>query len=120
MEGLCDRILYFNHPASRTLMVYHCQFREFQAVHPDRIASAKKSKDQADANHQQAQQSLGQLRQQLNKREPNFNARTTQDADKRFIKGKNKEAKQNADRSAAAKAKRVQKAVKIKEQEQHA
>jgi len=126
LEELCDRILYLN-PASRTLMVYHCGFREFQAAHVDQVAYAQKSKDQADAAKQQAQQSLGQIRQQLRKREHNSKAKTFESTDKRWthgkddtrrFKGKNKEAKQKADHSVASKVKRLQKEAKVLEEQQ--
>ena len=55
----------------------------------------------------------------MNKREQNFKTLTTQDHDKRWIKGKNKEAKQNADHSAASKLKRLKKkADELAEQEE--
>jgi ATPase subunit of ABC transporter with duplicated ATPase domains len=118
MEQVCDRILYLN-PASKTLTVYNCSFREFQAAHADRVAHAKKSKDHAEKDHAQAKSSLQNLRKQLHKREGNFEATTSKNADKRFIKGKNKEAKQKADHSAASKVRRVKKkAVEMAEQEE--
>lgn len=118
MEELSDRILYLN-PASRTLTVYNCSFKEFQAAHADRVTHAKKSKEQANTAHKDAKSSLQNLRNQLHKREQNLKSTTTKNADQRFIKGKNKEAKQKADHSAAAKVKRMKKrAVEIAEQEE--
>lgn len=118
MEEVCDRILYLN-PASKNLSVYNCGFREFQAAHADRVAHARKSKELATDAHDDAKHSLQSLRKQLNKREQNFKAITTEHHDKRFIKGKNKEAKQNADHSAASKLKRLKKKVaEVSEQEE--
>lgn len=118
MEEVADRIIYLN-PASRTLTVYHCSFREFQVAHADRVAHAKKSKDHADTAHKEAKSSLNNLRKQLHKREQNLKSTTSKNADQRFIKGKNKEAKQKADHSAAAKVKRMKKkAAEVAEQEE--
>jgi len=108
LEEACDKILYIN-PASKTLTTYPCTFREFQAAHADRVAHAKNSKAQAETAHKDAVKSLTGLQKQLKIRERNFKERTSESADKRFIKGKNKEAKQNADHSAAAKSKQTKK-----------
>ena len=45
---------------------------------------------------QDASKALTLIKTQLHKREKNLKAKTTENADKRFIKGKNKESKQNA------------------------
>ena len=108
MEELCDRIIYIN-PTSKTLNVYNCSFREFQTAHLDRVQNAKKEKEQSNKDHAKAKTSLQNLKKQLKSKERNLKATTTQNADQRFIKGKNKEAKQKADHSAASKVKRLQK-----------
>ncbi len=117
MEELCDRIIYIN-PTSKTLNVYNCSFREFQTAHSDRVQSAKKEKGQSDKDHAQAKTSLQNLKKQLKSREHNLKATTAQHADQRFIKGKNKEAKQKADHSAASKVKRLQKKAKEKAEQE--
>jgi len=117
MEEVCQRILYIN-PSSRTMTQYGCSFREFQQAHGQNLAHAKKAKDQAGQAHTDAKQSLDSLRKQLNKREGNFAKTSSENADKRFIKGKNKEAKQKADHSAAAKVKRLQKQAADMEEQQ--
>jgi ATPase subunit of ABC transporter with duplicated ATPase domains len=118
LDEVCDRILYLN-PVSKNLTMYNCSFREFQAAHADRVAHAKKAKELGAEARDDAKESLQQLRQQLHKREHNFRATTFKDHDKRWIKGKNKEAKQNADHSAASKLKRLKKkADELAEQEE--
>jgi len=108
MEEVCDRILHLN-PTSKTLSVYNCSYREFQTAHSDRVSHAKKTKEQTDKDHFQAKASLKNLKKQLKSKERNLKAITSQNSDQRFIKGKNKEAKQKADHSAASKVKRLQK-----------
>jgi hypothetical protein len=54
----------------------------------------------------------------MKKREHNLKTKTTSNSDQRFVKGKNKEAKQKADHSAAAKMKRVQKKLEDVEAQQ--
>lgn len=118
MEEVCDRIIYIN-PTSKTLNVYNCSFIEFQNAHIDRVQHAKKEKEQCDKDHTKAKVSLQNLKKQLKSKEHNLKATTTQHADQRFIKGKNKEAKQKADHSAASKVKRLQKkAQEMEEQEE--
>ena len=118
MDELADRILYLN-PASKTLNVYNCGYREFQAAHADKVSHARKSKAHADSVVKDAKQSLSNIQKELKKREQNLKATTSQHADQRFIKGKNKEAKQKADHSAAAKLKRTQKkAAEIAQEEE--
>lgn len=117
MEEVCQRILYIN-PSSRTLMQYSCTFREFQKAHEQNLAYAEKANEQAGQAHADAKQSLDNIRKQLNKREGNMAKTTSQNADKRWIRGKNKEAKQKADHSAAAKVKRLQQqAVEMEKQQ---
>lgn len=89
--------------------MYNCSYREFRAAHSDRLSHAKKTKDQTDKDHSQAKTSLQNLKKQLKSKERNLKAITSQNSDQRFIKGKNKEAKQKADHSAASKVKRSQK-----------
>ena len=111
MEDVCDRILYLN-PASQNLTVYNCSFSEFQAAHAANVKHAKKTKEKADESHKGATESLGKLQHQLHKREQNCQAtRLRMFTDKRWVKGKNKEAKQKADHCAASKVKRLTKAV---------
>jgi ATPase subunit of ABC transporter with duplicated ATPase domains len=119
MEELCDRILYLN-PGSKTLTLYNCSFREFQSAHADRLAHAKRCKEQTDKDHAQAKSSLSTIKKQLQARERNFAQANAQRAiDKRFVRGKNKEAKQKADHSAASKLHRLEKkAAEMTQQEQ--
>jgi ATPase subunit of ABC transporter with duplicated ATPase domains len=117
MEEVCERILHIN-PSSKTLTMYSCTFREFQQAHEQNLTHAKKANEQANQAHNDAKKSLDDIRKQLNKREGNFAKTTNQNADKRFIKGKNKEAKQKADHSAASKVKRLQKQAAIMEEQQ--
>lgn len=56
---------------------------------------------------QGATKTLKHVQSQLQKREQSFKKTTAKNADQRFIKGKNKESKQKADRSAAAKLKQL-------------
>lgn len=108
LQRVADRILYINSETKR-LATYTCGYDEFRSVLEAQRSHALKVTAQATHQKEMAQQSLQDIQSQLRKRESSFKALTTQNADKRFIKGKNKEAKQKADRSAAAKAKQMQK-----------
>lgn len=115
LDALCDRILYLNAETKR-LTMYHTGYLEFrelleaQRSHADRI-STETRKQEANAN-----QSLKNLQKQLHKRELNLKATTSKNADLRFTRGKNKEAKQKADRSAASKVKQLQKQTEAAEE----
>jgi ATP-binding cassette subfamily F protein 3 len=73
------------------------------------VGAAKKKINDTEAKQRNADRSLKKLKAELRGRERKLKETTTQNSDKRFIKGKNKEAKQKADRSAASKAKLAKK-----------
>jgi ATPase subunit of ABC transporter with duplicated ATPase domains len=70
---------------------------EAQRAHAGRVTTHAKR------HHQQAQSALSDLQKTLRKKEGNLKSITSQNSNQRFIKGKNKEATQKADRSAAFK-----------------
>ncbi|KAL7529660.1 hypothetical protein ACHAWF_003073 [Thalassiosira exigua] len=108
LDTLCDSILYIN-AANRIITAYHCGYRAFRSVHEENVGAAKKKINDTEAKQQNADRSLKKLKAELRGRERKLKEATTQNSDKRFIKGKNKEAKQKADRSAASKAKLAKK-----------
>jgi len=107
LERLCDHILYIN-AGNQTLSSYHCGYRVFRDVHSVQVQNAQKTIANTEKKHDTAEKSLKNIQSQLRRRETSFKETTTQHADKRFIKGKNKEAKQKADKSAASKLKQTQ------------
>jgi ATP-binding cassette subfamily F protein 3 len=108
LEALADRILYLN-AETKQLSTFNCGYEEFRDTLEAQRAFAAKSVEQAASEQQQAEVSLAKLRESLQKRERNLKHVTSQNADRRFIKGKNKEAKQKADKSAASKVKQLRK-----------
>eukprot|EP00127_Corallochytrium_limacisporum_P001813 Clim_evm20s84 gene=Clim_evmTU20s84 len=102
LETVCDEILYIN-AANQTLTLYHCSYSTFRATHEAELQSAARTISSTQEKAQVAEQSLKKVQSQLKKREQNTKTLTTQNADQRFIKGKSKESKQKADKSAAAK-----------------
>ena len=72
-----------------------------------KTSSAARVTKEFDAQMQTAEKSLKSIQDQLGRREKNMKKITMQNADKRFIKGNNKESKQKADRSAASKLKQL-------------
>ncbi|CAJ1945150.1 unnamed protein product [Cylindrotheca closterium] len=118
LEKLCDRIWYIN-SANHKLSMYHCGYESFKATHQADMDHAAKTIDAFDSKMKSAESSLKTIRTQLDKREANLKQKTTQNADKRFIKGKNKEAKQKADKSAASKLKQLKHDVSDLEEIKH-
>ena len=118
LEKLCDRIWYIN-SANHKLSMYHCGYENFKTTHQADMDHAAKTVENFDSKMKSAESSLKTIRTQLDKREANFKQKTTQNADKRFIKGKNKEAKQKADKSAASKVKQLKQDVSDLEEIKH-
>lgn len=110
LDSLCDNILYIN-SANQSITSYHCSYSTFRASRELDVQHAARSVEDTEKNLETAEKSLKQLQITVKGRERNFKAITSQNADKRFIKGKNKEAKQKSDRSAAAKLKQVKRQV---------
>ena len=110
LDTLCDNILYIN-SGNQTLTTYHCGYSVFRSTHEDQVGAASKVVAGTEKKQQNAEKSLKKIQAELKGRERNLKSTTSQNADQRFIKGKNKEAKQKADRSAAAKAKMMKKKV---------
>eukprot|EP00934_Nitzschia_sp_Nitz4_P000674 Nitzschia sp. Nitz4//scaffold136_size62208//18916//20829//NITZ4_006364-RA/size62208-processed-gene-0.10-mRNA-1//1//CDS//3329535606//674//frame0 len=110
LEALCDGILYIN-SATRQLTAYpHTTYEDFRERLEMLRQQASTGESQAKLNQHQATKSLQNIQKQLNKREKTFRAVSEQRSiDKRFVRGKNKESKQNADRSMASKLKQLQK-----------
>ena len=106
LETLCNRILYIN-SGNHSLSSYNCGYETFRATHMSEVSHAKCTIAETEERVASAQKSLKSVQSQLQRRERKTKALTTQNADQRFIKGKNKEAKQKADRSAAAKVKQL-------------
>ena len=108
LETLCDTILYIN-SANKTLTTYHCGYESFRSTHEDQVESAQKKIAGTERKQQSADKSLQRIQKELRGKERNLKATTAENSDQRFIKGKNKEAKQKADKSAAAKVKLLKK-----------
>jgi ATP-binding cassette subfamily F protein 3 len=119
LDALCDKIIHIN-SANQTLTMYNCGYTAFRDVLESEIQHTTKTLDQTQDNLETADKSLKKLQAACKKRESNMQKVSEQNAiDKRWIRGKNKEAKQNADRSAASKLKKVQQAVKEAEEVRH-
>lgn len=110
LETLCDRILFVN-SGNCSLRAYNCGYEIFRTVHlvsnqhADKVISSYRSKVTT------AEKSLLNINAKLEKREATFKKATSENADKRFIKGKNKEAKQKACNSIHSKVKQLQQQV---------
>ena len=110
LETLCDNILYIN-SGNQTATMYHCGYNIFRSTHQEQVQHATKTIEGTESKHQSAEKSLKKLQADLKGREKNLKKVTSENSDQRFIKGKNKEAKQKADKSAASKLKRTKKQV---------
>jgi len=108
LESLCDRILYIN-SGNHSLSSYNCDYRTFRSTHKGEISNAERTCGEYEKKLNSSTKSLKSIQTQLQKRERNLKKTTTKNSDQRFIKGKNKEAKQKADRSAAARVKQLKK-----------
>lgn len=118
LDRLCDRIIHIN-AASQTLSTFHCGYSEFRDALENEIQHTTKTLQQNQDKLETADKSLKKVQSVLKKREGNFHKVVAKGEDKRFIKGKNKEAKQKADKSAASKLKRAQQAVNEAEHIKH-
>lgn len=107
LDQLCERIWYIN-AGNQTFATFNCGYSAFRSTHEAEIQSASKTIASTNEKVKSADKSLSQIKAQLHKREKNMQSKTKQNSDKRFIKGKNKEAQQNADKSAAAKLKQLE------------
>lgn len=113
LERLCDRIWYVN-SANQSLTAYHGSYSNFRSTLELEFQQATKTLEDTNDKFQVAEQSLKKIQNVLVKREQNMHTRRLEMlTDKRWIKGKNKEAKQKADRSAASKLKKAQHAVDV-------
>jgi ATP-binding cassette, subfamily F, member 3 len=118
LDALCDRIIHIN-SANQTLTTYNGSYSGFRKALEAEIQHTAKSFEDTQEKLEIADKSLKKVQAACKRRESNFHKITEQNADKRFIKGKNKEAKQNADRSAASKLKKAQQAVIDAEETKH-
>ena len=118
LKKLCDRIWYIN-SANHTLSMYNCGYEKFKTTHQAEMENAAKKIEDFGSKMKSAESSLVTIKAKLDKREANLKHKTTENSDKRFIKGKNKEAKQKADRSAASKVKLLKQEVSILEEIKH-
>lgn len=107
LETLCDTILYIN-SANKTLTTYHCGYEIFRSTHDDQVESAHKKIMGTEKKQQSADKSLQKIQKELRGKERNLKATTTDNADQRFIKGKNKEAKQKADKICSGQSEAAQ------------
>ncbi|GFH56551.1 hypothetical protein CTEN210_13027 [Chaetoceros tenuissimus] len=110
LDSLCDSIIYIN-ASNHSITTYHVGYSQFRAIHEKQIEGANKTIASTTDDMVKAEKSLKQLKVQMKKREKNLKATTSQNSDQRFIKGKNKEAKQKADKSAASRLKKAKAAV---------
>ncbi|KAL7463550.1 hypothetical protein ACHAXS_003907 [Conticribra weissflogii] len=106
LDKLCDRILYIN-SANNKMTFYNCGYEEFLATREANTDYAERTLEVFDSKLQTAKSSLKNLKDHLQRRETNFKKASFQNADQRFVRGKCKEAKQKADRSAASKLKQI-------------
>jgi len=118
LQSLCDRIWYIN-SATHRLSTFHTEYDTFRSTHEADMDHAAKTVDAFDSKVNSAEASLRSIRSQLDKREAKTKEKTTRNADKRFVKGKNKEAKQKADKSAASKLKQLKHDVANLEETKH-
>ena len=115
LDNLCDRILYIN-SANNTMSFFNCSYGAFRSTHEANVEYAERTLEVFDTKMHTAESSLGHLKDQLNRREKNFKKIISHNADKRFVKGKSKESKQNADRSSASKLKQLKNGVEEMEE----
>lgn len=108
LESVADRILFIN-AASKQMSLYHCSYEVFQSTVAEQTGSARRKLDLSSKETAKSQASLETIQKNLRRREKNMKKITTHNADKRFIKGKNIECKQKADKSAASKVKLLKK-----------
>lgn len=95
LRQLCYRLLYIN-SANHTLTLYSCGYKTFQSTHEAYIDHAVKAMEVCITEVYESQ--VASARKEYEKI-------TAQDTDKRFIKGKSKEANLKSDESAASKHK---------------
>eukprot|EP00164_Ancoracysta_twista_P002687 GFYU01003579.1.p1 GENE.GFYU01003579.1~~GFYU01003579.1.p1 ORF type:complete len:634 (+),score=134.46 GFYU01003579.1:198-2099(+) len=108
LEDLADRILFIS--ASRELETYNCGYEHFKSSRGNVTAHATKEVSNWEAEKAASTTSLKKVQQQLAKSEKTNHKRiAVNHEDRRFIQGKSVEAKQNADRSLAAKVKQLKK-----------
>lgn len=110
LDSLCDSIIYIN-ASNHSITTYHVGYSQFRAIHEKQIEGATKTIASTTDDMVKAEKSLKHLKVQMKKREKNLKGTTSQNSDQRFIKGKNKEAKQKADKSAASRLKKAKAAV---------
>lgn len=110
LDSLCDSVIYIN-ASNHSITTYHVGYSQFRAIHEKQIEGAYKTIASTTDDMVKAEKSMKQLKVQMKKREKNLKATTSQNSDQRFIKGKNKEAKQKADKSAASRLKKAKAAV---------
>lgn len=108
LDELCGSILYIN-SGNETLSMYHCGHSTFRTTHKEIVEYATKTISETESKQHAAEKSLNKLQIDLKSREKNLKSKTSESSDQRFIKGKNKEAKQKADKSAASKLKQCKK-----------
>lgn len=96
LETFCDRILHIN-AANQTLVTYNCTFSNFKTTLESSIQHASKTIHETQDKLKAADNSLKKVQAVCKKREGNLHKATRQG------EGKNKEAKQRADKSAASK-----------------
>jgi ATPase subunit of ABC transporter with duplicated ATPase domains len=118
LETLCDRILHIN-SANQTLTTYNCSYSNFRTTLESTIQNATKTIHQTEDHLEDADKALKKVQAVCKKRESNFHKVVAQGEDKRWIRGKNKEAKQKADRSSASKLHKAQQAVAEAEEIKH-
>ncbi len=106
LEQLCDRILHINN-ANTSLTSYSCNYRSFRDVYDRNVEGMGKKCDNYHKKATEADKTLKAIHSQMSKREKKLRTLTSENSDQRFIKGKNKESKQKADKSAMAKIKQL-------------
>ena len=108
LETLCDRILYIN-SGNLTLTSYNTGYVNFRLISANESSQADLLCSEHQDSLDSAEKSLRHIQEQLDRRERNMKKATTENRrDLRFVKGKNKAAKQKAGKSAAAKVKQLQ------------
>jgi len=107
-HALADRILFID--ANHKLHIYNCGYDSFLVARTDAVSHAKREICTARAKEVSAASSLKHVKARVQKGGNNFaNIVATHKYDKRFVRGKCVEAKQNAIRTAASKVKRLKK-----------
>lgn len=101
-----DRIWFIN-SANHSLVSMNCGYETFCSAYLSDISHAENTISKYEHDLESSTASLKSISNDLHRHERNMKKTTSKNADQRFIKGKSKESKQKADRSAASRLKKL-------------